>query len=128
MDVVKITEPSVAVHARLLSWKNVILCGFTFALIVIGYIALRRRKPIAIEKVSLLPTRITPISVITALRRIDWERGAVLTPTQRTSLIAEITTLEQTYFGRSESIDVLQNSEATDQLCSALDRWARVGG
>jgi len=105
----------------------VILCGFTFALIVIGYIVLRRRKPIAIEKVSLLPTRITPISVITALRRIDWERGAVLTPTQRNSLIAEITTLEQTYFGRSESIDVLQNGEATDQLRSALDRWARVG-
>ena len=127
MDVVTITEPSVAVHARLLSLRNLIITGIACLLIVIGYIALRRRKPVAIEQASLLPTRITPMSVITALRRIDWERGAVLTPSQRTSLIAEITTLEQTYFGRSESIDALQNGEATDQLRGALDRWAMVG-
>ena len=66
------------------------------------------------------------MSVITALRRIDWEHGAVLTPTQRTSLIAEITTLEQTYFGRSESIDAMQNGEATDQLRGALKRWLNI--
>jgi hypothetical protein len=128
MDVVKITEPSVAVRTRFLSLRNLIIVGIACLLIVIGYFALRRRKPVLIKTASDLPTRITPISVITALRRIDWERGAVLTPSQRTSLIAEITTLEQTFFGRSESIDVLQNSEATDQLRSALDRWARVGG
>ena len=93
---------------------------------MIGYIALRRSKPVAIEQTSHLPSRITPMSVITALRRIDWEHGAVLTPTQRTSLIAEITTLEQTYFGRSESIDALQNGEATDQLRGALKRWLNI--
>ena len=126
MDVVTITEPSVAVHARLLSLRNLILTGIACLLIVIGYIALRRRKPVAIEQTSHLPSRITPMSVITALRRIDWEHGAVLTPTQRTSLIAEITTLEQTYFGRSESIDALQNGEATDQLRGALKRWLNI--
>ena len=127
MDVVTITEQSVAIRARLLSLRNLIITGIACVLIVIGYIALRRRKPVAIEQTSHLPTRITPMSVITALRRIDWERGAVLTPTQRTSLIAEITTLEQTFFGRSESIDILQNGEATDQLRSAIERWAKVG-
>jgi hypothetical protein len=127
MDVVTITEQSVAVRARLLSSRNLIITGIACVLIVIGYFALRRRKPIAIEKTSLLPTRITPMSVITALRRFDWESGSTLSPTQRSSLIAEITKLEQTYFGRSESVDALQNGEATEQLRGALDRWARVG-
>ena len=128
MDVVTITEQSVAIRARLLSLRNLIITGIACVLIVIGYIALRRRKPVAIEQTSHLPTRITPMSVITALRRFDWESGSSLSPSQRTALIAEITTLEQTYFGRSESIDVLQNGEATEQLRGALERWARVGG
>jgi hypothetical protein len=126
MDVVTITEQSVAVRARLLSLRNLIITGIACVLIVIGYFALRRRKPIAIEKASLLPTRITPMSVITALRRFDMESGSTLSPDQRTSLITEITKLEQTYFGRSESIDALQNGEATEQLRGAIKRWLNL--
>ncbi|MEY4787383.1 MAG: hypothetical protein RL692_1277, partial [Planctomycetota bacterium] len=66
MDVVRITEQSIAIRARLLSLRNLIITGIACVLIVIGYFALRQRKPIAIEKASLLPTRITPMSVITA--------------------------------------------------------------
>lgn len=128
MDVVTITTPSVAVRPRLLRARNMILAGIFCALIVIGFIALRRRKPMISEPVSYFPTRITPMSVITTLRRIEWEHGAVLTPIQRTSLIAEIATLEQTYFGRSDSIDAMQNGEATSQLRGALERWVKVAG
>jgi len=93
---------------------------------VAGFFALRWRKPAVIEQVTEFPTRITPLSVITTLRRIDWERGAALTLDQRASLNNEIGLLEQTYFGRSDAGEVSLNGEATAQLRGALERWVKT--
>ena len=128
MDVVTVTEPSVAVRVSILNARNMIFGGVAIAAALVGFIALRRRKPVAIEQTSHLPTRITPMSVITALRRIDWERGDLLTPTQRSSLNAEINSLEQAYFGKTDSRGPSQNGEATAELRSALERWLKLVG
>ena len=126
MDVVTVTAPSIEVRARLLSARNFIYAGFAILVAVAGFFALRWRKPTVIEQVTEFPTRITPLSVITTLRRIDWERGAALTSDQRASLNNEIGLLEQTYFGRSDAGEVSLNGDATAQLRGALERWVKT--
>jgi hypothetical protein len=76
----------------------------------------RRRQPIE-ERESLLPSRITPLSVIATLQRLDREDGARLQPERRTALRREIAELEASYFGRAEA------GVPDGDLRGVLERW-----
>ncbi len=120
MDIVAVSGPTVAVVAPFFSSRNLVY-GITAGLIVaLGAVWLwtaRRRNTRRDDSGHHLPARITPLSVITALRRFDTESGSSLEPSQRSSLASDITELEARYFGRSGTTD--HNGE----LREVLERW-----
>lgn len=100
MDVLPVTGLSVAVVHSPWSLRNgVIASVVVLGLIGIGVLWSRRRRPTVADASDVLPERITPLSVITTLRRIEAERGARLAAAERAELASQIGALERTYFG-----------------------------
>ncbi|MFN9125788.1 MAG: hypothetical protein ACK5WD_08145, partial [bacterium] len=64
------------------------------------------------------PARITPLGVVTSLRRLEQERGAALDRAQIESLRREISMLELKYFGP----DAKETTEP--ELREVIDRWS----
>ncbi len=125
MDIETVTTASVPIRPPVFSRTLIfsasgvaILAGFVF-------IAIRRRKSVASSDTETTLTRVTPMSVITALRRIESERASSLSANDHASLIAEITGLEEQYFGlHGAGADTApRNGEAHAHLREALDRW-----
>jgi hypothetical protein len=82
------------------------------------YVARRRRTPEAAARGAWEPSRITPLGVVTSLRRLEQERGGALDNTQIESLRREISTLELKYFGP----DAKETTEP--ELREVIDRWS----
>ena len=126
MDVVVVTEPSIPIRASMWSATNLVLGCCVAAIVLIGTIAIRRRKPKTTSQEGARATRLTPMSVITELRRIEGECAQRLDPSDRASLQAHIFSLEQEYFGPGDANGAHVNGEASEQLRGALDRWAHA--
>ncbi len=119
MDIVSVAGLGVPVHATLWSPRNIILmAAIGVGLVSSLVVALRRRKPEERADDLGLPARVTPLSVITTLRRIREERATQLDAAEQASLGAEIAALEKRYFGPSGEVS------ANGELKSVLERWA----
>jgi len=133
MDVVTVTAPSIAVTQSLWSVRNMIIVVVVVAVALVAFLVLRRRKPQTVHQPSLMPTRITPMSVITTLRQVAGEREAQMSPSELQTLRGEINSLELAYFGRGDgssahfSESASLNGESLAQLRSALERWIGTG-
>jgi hypothetical protein len=137
MDVVEIAGSAVAVRRAPWSWWGVaIAAAIGTGLAIAGAVAWRRRRPtLATDSGVTLPTRITPLSVVATLRRIERERGAELLPTQRESLERDIAAVESRFFGRASEpaepgpreIDSAERGTLTGgELRGLLERWSAV--
>ncbi len=124
MDIVAVTAATVPVRAPIVSARNSIIAGVALAGLIVGAILLRRRaartRLASASTASLLPTTVTPLSVITALRRVREERNGALSSTDHGRLSDEIASLERDYFGPEANA----NGEA--KLHDALSRWMRA--
>jgi hypothetical protein len=137
MDVVPITGLTVAVVRSPWSARNALIAALGVAAIVgVGILWSRRRRPGAIDASIPLPDRITPLSVIAALRRIESERASQLGNDERARLAAEIGALERTYFGpapAASQTELKPSGNGGDgerqadagSLRTVLERWAR---
>ncbi|MFO0826807.1 MAG: hypothetical protein U0572_01550 [Phycisphaerales bacterium] len=123
MDLVTVTGRTVAVVPPILSTRNLVIAGVVVAAAIAGMwmIRSRRRAEPVDDALHHMPTRITPLSVIATLRRIESESGPSLDAPRRAALAREIETLESQYFGPQSGAD--QNGT----LRAALDRWIVVG-
>lgn len=126
MDIETVTAASVPIRVSTTARVTAIVVSSVIAILAaFGFVAVRKRKRGTSLATDPLPTRVTPLSVITTLRRIESERAASLTAADHASLIAEIAGLELTYFGRAADGAAL-NGEAHVQLSGALERWAHA--
>lgn len=124
MDIVDVTTETVAVDASFWSTRTIVVAAIALVLALAGVAALLlRRRPEQVEDDSLhLPSRITPLSVITTLRRLHAEPAAAgaINDSDRTALNAQIIELERQYFGR-DGID-----QPNGELKVVLERWMRM--
>ena len=93
------------------------MAGFSVLGLGVGYAIARRRKPkIVANTSSWEPSRITPLGVVTSLRRLEQQ----LAPDKAQSLRAEITELELKYFGpnAAQTID--------SELQGVVEKWQRA--
>jgi hypothetical protein len=145
MDVVPITGLTVAVVRSPWSARNALIAAVgVLGLFGAAVLWSRRRRPEATDERVALPDRITPLSVIAALRRIESDRALQLGTDDRARLAAEIGSLERTYFGPTplesaarESVTMAElkpTGEANrgtageldvSSLRAVLERWAR---
>ncbi len=124
MDIVTVTAPTVAVRPPIVSARNSVIAGVSLAGLIVAAIIVRRRRAgqrrASASTVSHLPTTVTPLSVITALRRVREERNGALSSTDHDRISDDISSLERDYFGPESTA----NGEA--KLHEALDRWMRA--
>lgn len=135
MDVVQVSGPFIAVQPPIVSYRRLAIAAVAFLALVVGVIWFaRRRRPAEIPEDDLaLPSRITPLSVVTTLRRVERESGAALEPSVRRRLSDEIRLIEAKFFGPNGNGHVNghggaydnADSDATHELSVALDRWVR---
>ncbi|MBL9121512.1 MAG: hypothetical protein JNL80_16510 [Phycisphaerae bacterium] len=146
MDVVPITGLTVAVVRSPWSARNAVIASVAvLGLIGIGVLWSRRRRVSTDVTEEILPERMTPLSVITALRRILVERSDRLVDADRAKLLGEIHALEAAYFGPTNghvplTAELKPNgsaaaheasgahaADADGSLRTVLNRWVGVG-
>ncbi|MFZ4573752.1 MAG: hypothetical protein ACOYN0_05100 [Phycisphaerales bacterium] len=120
MDLVTLTSKSVPVEPRLVTARNGLIAVLTLGAVSLGGVLLwrSRRKPALTTESSGLPDRVTPLSVISYLRRAHGE----VTPESavHAELSAEIARLERIYFGPGGSAD----DKASEELGKVLGKWS----
>jgi hypothetical protein len=121
MDLVEVEEGVVPLQAGMRLWTW-ILIGVILIAGVIGIVALTRRGDDGDDTQSrldqLLPLRATPLSVVAALERIDAQYGPRLAPARRADLQAEISSLQQRFFGPTAETP-------NGELSKVAESWAR---
>lgn len=136
MDIVEVAGPSVPVHASSLSLQRMVISGIVAAVIAAAVVLLRRNltRPELAPSGVALPDRITPLSVVTTLRRIERDAGS-LAPSERRSLAEEIEAIQARYFGPGAEpagagtpAGHASRSTSTDDLRSTLERWLTRAG
>lgn len=127
MDLVKVTAASTPVSPGGTPWMRIATVGFLVLLIgaVAFTLVLRRASgPHDADELDLhRPERLTPLTVMAALQRIDREYGGRLATAERQSLRSDIEEIERAYFAEDRAPE--GDIEAT------LDRWVstiRSGG
>lgn len=124
MDIVEVNGNSVAVPtSRWTPTKLIVGIVIIGTLVTIG-VLVRRRRPAPAQVASAMPTRITPMSVITSLRRVARERDGRMSPEERAALEQQILDLERSYFGPAQREATPLNGEAESVLRGALARWS----
>lgn len=127
MDVVPVTVAAVPVSPSVWTSGRITTAAVTGAALATGFLIVtrrRRNRPTVAER-SALPTRITPLSTVAALRRLEQEATGRLAPGERESLGLEIAAIEAKYFGRGG--DAGLNGTTEDDLRRSLERWIAVG-
>jgi hypothetical protein len=120
LDISPATGATVAVAVPFWSTQRAVLLGACAAALALAgvWLVRRRKAPAAVARVAWEPARITPLGVVTSLRRLEQERGAALDNAQVESLRREISMLELKYFGP----DAKETTEP--ELREVIDRWA----
>jgi hypothetical protein len=124
MDLVTVTTPTVPVAAPIFSIRNLLLLAGAIIAAAVGAVVLVRRGMGGVQEAesSQMPSRITPLSVITTLRRIQ-EADATDSVRQQ-SLTGEIARLEKLYFGPASSARP-EGPASEIELKQVLQQWAR---
>ena len=93
------------------------LLGAIGATALLGWFLRRKPADSTAATRGWAPTRLTPLGVVTSLRRLEREQGARLEPARVDSLRKEIAMLELKYFGpdAGESVE--------DELREVVERW-----
>jgi hypothetical protein len=111
-----------AVPVKLPFWTLPRIAVFALAAVaavLAGVWLARSRKSQAVAvRTPWEPSRVTPLGVVTSLRRLERERGASLDRAKAESLRREISMLELKYFGP----DAKETSEP--ELREVIDRWS----
>jgi hypothetical protein len=122
LDIMPVTAATVPVITPLFTpVRVVIFAGLLAAFTVIAVLlrrALRRAAPVASTPWS--PARITPLGVVTSLRKLERDRAATLNATQAQTLRDEISLLELKYFGPSAD-----DAREAD-LNEVVERWSKA--
>ena len=119
LDIVPVTNKSVAVVTPM--WTLERLAAIALGLAFLGGITvfLRRRgaRELPVATAAWTPARLTPLGVVTSLRRLERDHGASLASAHAEKLRSEITLLELKYFGpqAGEFIEA--------DLRSVITRW-----
>ena len=119
LDIMPVEGGTVPIHAA--AWTPVrialALLGAIGATALLGWFLRRKPADSAGSTRDWAPTRLTPLGVVTSLRRLEREHGARLEPARVESLRKEIAMLELKYFGpdAGESIE--------DELREVVERW-----
>ena len=103
MDLVPVEGNTVAVAGGMKTWTWILIV-LVIAVGVLGVVAIVRAQGGGVDRDDntlsrLLPVRSTPLSVVSALERIDQEYGNRLPPERRNELRSTIGSLEQRFFG-----------------------------
>ena len=131
MDVVTVTALTTPVRASLATGRNIAISTAVVMAIagaLTASVALTRRRRAADAAralgVSSGPVRLTPLSVVTALRAVRAERAndGQLTETDRAALTHDIESLEAAYFGPDE------HKNGTHDLRAVTNRWIGAKG
>lgn len=88
--------------------------------IVVAIVARRRRPEVAAAESLWSPARITPLGVVTSLRRLERERGPSLGEVRVQTLREEIAALERRFFGPEAS------AANEPELRAVVERWSRA--
>ena len=118
LDIMPATGATVALNLSYWTTTRIAtMAGFSVLGLGVGYAIARRRKPkIVANTSSWEPSRITPLGVVTSLRRLEQQ----LAPDKAQSLRAEITLLELKYFGPNAA----QTSDS--ELQGVVEKWQRA--
>ncbi len=119
LDIVPVVGPSVAVVTGWwTAWRIAGTVAIAAVLVGVLLVARRLASRVTVEpRAAWAPARVTPLGVVTSLRRLERERGAALTPERAESLRKEIAALERKYFGPGAA-------ESTDaELRTVVERW-----
>ncbi|MCA9285749.1 MAG: hypothetical protein KDA22_11065, partial [Phycisphaerales bacterium] len=129
MDIVPVATASVAVHPSPWSNRNLLVLGGLAAVAVVGAVLFlrRRRTAGAADEAMALPERITPLSVVAALRRIERDPAHALDASERQSLDREIAVIEAKYFAPDGDVPA-GNGQSGAELRTVLERWMRGAG
>ncbi|MFM7051327.1 MAG: hypothetical protein ACKOYN_04230 [Planctomycetota bacterium] len=121
LDIMPVVGASVPVHASFWTPARIALASLgAVALAALGALAARRRSAMpAAQAAPWAPSRMTPLGVVTSLRRLEGSATSGLSPEKAKSLRDEITMLELKYFGP----EAAESSEA--ELRSVVERWER---
>lgn len=128
VDIAAATGPTVSITPRSDAWRMATVGGSAGVLVLLagaGVIWARRRGsriPSTLTEVKL-PGRITPMSTVTALRRLRASHGERLDGDSLASLDAEIASLERRYFGADDR--AVTSTNGHDELGASLHRWAQ---
>ncbi len=144
LDIVPVQTASVPIVMPLFTpVRTLILVGVLAALTMITVLlrqALRRAAPVVHAPWS--PARLTPLGVVTGLRKLARERSAILGDAQAQSLREDISLLELKFFGPAGSREMATHASdananaansvdknATDrELHAVVERWSKVAG
>jgi hypothetical protein len=132
LDIVPVTGASVPVAVAF--WTPTHLVGAALGAAVLTGLAIlgaRRRRPVvAAPTAAWAPARLTPLGVVTSLRRLEESRAAALSPDLAKSLRDEIVLLELKYFGPTHSgtgaAAPASGAPAESDLRNIVDRWDRA--
>lgn len=119
MDILPIQGATLTVHPRRWTPLTIALAALALVVVAVGGLLLYRRlrrAPKAAVVAFHMPEKITPLSVITTLRRLQAEHASALGGPGHAELATEIATLERRYFGP-------ESAEANGELKVVLDRW-----
>jgi hypothetical protein len=121
LDIVPVSGTTVAIHRPFWSPMTATLAAILAILAVAALFLLRRWKPAApaSSQLALAPARMTPLGVVTSLRRYRDTSASRFSTQQRAALDQEIGELELKYFGP----DATSHSDA--ELRTVVERWSR---
>lgn len=120
-DLVPVPGELVPVGRSSLFWP--VALGVVAALVIVATVfMIRRRRPAAASssRAIALPDRITPLSTVTALRRLSAAHADSLDADRRSRLDSDIAAIELKYFGPGDSHD------SDGDLRQTLERWAAL--
>ena len=121
MDLVPVSTSLAPINATGSRWPLVITVALLLAILggVIATVLWRRGAGEASDQIDLrIPERVTPLTAVVTLRRMDRQFGSRLASDDRTSLRTDIEHLERTYFAEDGSPD--------GDVKAILDRWVRA--
>lgn len=120
-DIVPVSSASIAIAPSPASRVRLIVAALAVVLVAAGAaFAFLRRSPRLDERTGAIePPRMTPLGVVTSLRRLHAQRGDSLDRKTRDALLTDIRDLELKYFGPGAAV------ESNGDLRPVVERWSR---